>query len=280
MTTHRNWISSNIHERLHHSAEAKGTDLRAKIVPYPFRRMPFHKAADYTARLIAEEHENIYIAFSGGADSDFVVRCFHRCNIPFTPIIVRTSGNSKELSFAFATCSELEIKPIVIELSDEEYLEFYFERVVKRIHGYGIYAVPSIIACEYARDNDGVLIIGEHMLDTDKHNGNIVPGVNEWDFYNECFVGEDYTIPFFLYTIELTYSMLVAIQEGISIDNFKAKLYNIKHRPIMEYEFSEKFMAIHQHASMRRKKSANPNFPLETREKLINFLDLWKKPDV
>jgi len=265
---------------LHPSIEAKGTDLRAKIIPYPFRQMPFHKAADYTARLIAEAHENIYIAFSGGADSDFVVRCFHRCGIPFTPIIVRTSGNTKELSYAFATCDELNLKPVIIELNDELYLEIYFEKIVKRIHGYGIYAVPSIVACEYAKDNDGVLIIGEHMLDTDKHHGNMSPGVNEWDFYNECFVGEDYSIPFFLYTIELTYAMLFAMNHTVSIDNFKSKLYNVKHRPIMEYEFSEKFMTIHQQASMRRKKSANPNFPLGTREQLIMFLDLWKKPNV
>lgn len=276
MATHNNWLTSNIDERL----QLKTVDLHVRLIPYPFRQMPFHKAADFTARLIAENHEKIFVALSGGADSDFVTRCFHRCGIEFTPIIVKTSGNAKELSYAFATCEELNIKPVVIDLPDDKYLEFYFENVVKRIHGYGIYAVPSIIACEHARNNGGVLIIGEHMLDTDKHNGNIVPGVNEWDFYNECFIGEDYSIPFFLYTIELTYAMLIAIEAGIAIDKFKAKLYNVKHRPIMEYEFSEKFMAIHQQASMRRKKAANPSFPLETREKLIMFLDLWKKPNV
>jgi hypothetical protein len=273
MTTHNNWIESNIRFRLC----VPSADYELYIRPYPFKEMSFHDAADYTAKLIYENNKNIYVSYSGGADSDFVVRCFHRNKIPFNVIIVRTSGNNEELSYAFKTCEELNIKPIILELSDRKYLEMYFEFVMKIIHGYGIYAVPGIFACQYAKKNDGILITGEHLMEGEKADKSgsftIRPASNEWDFYNEAFVGEEYNIPFFMYTIELIHAMTKAMHNRDPISKFKSDLYGIEHRPIMTYKFSQEFEIVAERINMSRMKTADPNFELGTKEEFLKLLE-------
>jgi hypothetical protein len=273
MTTHNNWIESNIHLRL----DTPTIDYEVFIRPYPFKEMGFHEAADYTAKLIYEKHKKIYVALSGGADSDFVLRCFHRNGISVEPIIVKTSGNNEEMRYAFKACKELDITPTVLELNDAQYLKIYFDYIMKKIRGYGIFSVPGIHACEYAKRNDGVLVIGEHLLEGEKPDESgaitIRPASNEWDFYNECFVGKEYNIPFFMYTIELIHAMTKAIHNHDTVAKFKCDLYGVEQRPIMSYQFSEDFMRVAARINMARKKVAKPNFSLGTREEFLQILE-------
>jgi hypothetical protein len=276
MATENDWVDSNIFERLLIPA----LSFHVRLRPHPFREMNFQDAADYTAKRIYEKHKNIYVALSGGADSDFVVRVFHRNNIPFTPVIIRTSGNFKELIWAYRICDKLNIDPVIIDLDDKEYLNIYYEEVIKKIRGYGIYSVPSIHACRYAKDHDGVLIIGEHMIEGEKLDKNgkatIRPEMNEWDCYNEAIVGNEYSIPFFLYTIELTYAMLNAIEESEKIDMWKCRLYDIEYRPIQTYEFTPNFKDAISKINLGARRSANPNYSFGDRHTLLEFLELWK----
>ena len=275
MATENDWVDSNIFERLLIPA----LSFHVRLRPHPFREMSFQDAADYTAKRIYEKNKNIFVALSGGADSDFVVRVFHRNNIPFTPIIVKTSGNFKELIWAYRTCDKLNLTPIILELNDAQYLNIYYEEVIKKIRGYGIYSVPSIHACRYAKEHDGVLIIGEHMIEGEKENKDgkktIRPEMNEWDCYNEAIIGNEYSIPFFLYTVELTYAMLNAVEE-MPIDMWKCKLYGIDYRPIMSYEFAPAFEKAIKQINLSNWRTADPNHSFGDRFALIEFLDLWK----
>lgn len=266
MGTHLNWFRSNIRDRI----QDPKTDLRIEINPYEFTEMSFHDAADYTAHLIYTKHSNLYVSLSGGADSEYVVRTFHRNSIPITPILVITSGNAKELEYAFELCKELDYTPVVIELSDSDYLK-WFHRIVKEINGLGIYCIAPLIACQYAKDNDGVLVIGEHLLDTDKTTDKITPGANEWDFYNELFVGEEYNIPFFNFTIELSCAMIKSIQD-LPLHVFKSILYGTKRRPVIEYEFSEKFNQIRNVINNRRAYYPGHHVGFRNKETFIKHL--------
>lgn len=270
MTTHLNWFKNNICDRKT-NPEA---DLIVDIVPYKFNEMSFHEAADYTARLIRSKHPKIYVSLSGGADSEYVVRTFHRNSIDIMPILVKTSGNEKELSYAFNLCEELQYTPIILGLSDSDYLRWY-HRIVKELNGIGIYCIPPLVACEYAKENNGVLIIGEHLLDTDKISNQITPGANEWDFYNEFFIGEQYNIPFFNYTIELCCAMIKSVKD-VPLHVFKAVLYGTELRPIVEYEFSEKFEVIRNVINRNRThKLGGYHVGFGTKEKFLN--DIYSK---
>jgi hypothetical protein len=102
------------------------------------------------------------------------------------------------------------------------------------------------------------------------------PEMNEWDCYNEAVVGNDYSIPFFLYTIELTYAMLNAIEENEPIDMWKCKLYGIDYRPIMSYEFAPDFEKAIKKINLAAWRTADPNHSFGDRFALVEFLDLWK----
>lgn len=266
MSTHLNWFRSNITERLTDPT----VDLKLELNPYPFEVMSFHEAADMTAKLISRSHDNIYISLSGGADSEYTLRSFARNNIPVTPIIVETSGNLLELPYAHRACKELGIEPVILHIPDDEFLRKFY-KIVKRINGYGIYCIPSIVACEYAKERNGVLIIGEHLIDTDKLDNKITPGANEWDFYNECFVGEEWTIPFFNYTVELTYAMIERI-EDVPLNEFKANLYGTAIRPIMDYSFSDQFVSVRNVINSTRKHDPNFHVDLGSKEEFLNAL--------
>jgi hypothetical protein len=270
MSTHQNWFRSNIRQRLVDSA----IDLKLDINPYPFVEMSFHEAADYTAKLIAKAHDIIYISLSGGADSEYTLRTFVRNDIAITPIIVETNGNTIELCEAHRICKELELTPIILKIGDEEYIRWYL-RIVREIGGCGIYCIPSILACEYARDRGGVSLIGEHLIDTDKLKNKITPGANEWDFYNECFVGEEYTIPFFNYTVELAYAMIKRI-EDVPLDIFKSALYGTKRRSIVDYNFSNRFNHAKSIINSLRKNYPNAHVDLGSKEEFLNVLRTTK----
>lgn len=274
MSTENDWITTNLANRRYNPIAQFAVTLR----PYFFDEMSFQEAADFTARKIYTKQKKLFLSFSGGADSDFVFRCLKRNNIPFTPIIVKTSGNTKELAYALKTCLEYDVQPHIIDLTDAEFLKLYHSLVVKQINGRGVWSIPSVIACEYARDNDGVLIIGEHMLDTLKSSNDIEPAMNEWDFYNETFIGDQFNIPFFNYTVELFYAMVNAI-DNVPLDQFKANLYGIEQRPAMPYKFPQEFLDIVTAINQSTKLAvAASHCSFKSKADLLKFLDAWKRP--
>jgi hypothetical protein len=116
-----------------------------------------------------------------------------------------------------------------------------------------------------------VLVIGEHLIDTDKLKNNITPGANEWDFYNECFVGEQYNIPFFNYTVELTHAMISAIGDT-TLNVFKADLYGTELRPIIDYKFSDNFKYVKNQISRFRKHYPNFHVDLGSKQEFLDTL--------
>ena len=243
--------------------------------PYQFKEMDFHSAADFTALKIAEKYNNIFLSFSGGADSDYVFQCLIRNNIEFTPILVQTSGNRTELEYAFHSCRKYNKEPVVLKLEDHELLKLFQQKVIIQLKGRGLCAIPGMIACQYAKDHNGILIMGEHMIDYDDSN-HIFTGINEWDFYNEVFVGEEYTVPFFNYTVELFYSMVKRI-EPMPISEWKNKLYNISFRPIIDYQFDYKFQTIYRNLMSKMDNNISPKFKLDSKEELLSKLDKYKR---
>jgi len=265
MTVLNNWITHNLHQRFTNPK----LDLKINFTPYEFTPMSFHEAADYTAIKIAEKCNKIFLSFSGGADSDYVFHCFQRNNIEFTPIIVKTNFNKIELAYAFHTCRKFKIDPVILELNDKDYLIIYKNEIVDSICSGGIAAIPGIIACRYAKEHNGTLVIGEHMIDND--DTSIWPGVNDWDYYNEIFVGEDNNIPFFNYTVEMAWAMINSIEQ-LPIAEWKWQTYEIDFRPKIDYNFSNLFEDLRRNISKTRKHNPKTNTNFGSKEDFVNML--------
>ncbi len=69
----------------------------------------------------AEKQGNLFLCYSGGLDSEYVLAVFKSLGMPITPIIMRTQYNDHETQYAFKYCDENSITPVVIDLDYDKY---------------------------------------------------------------------------------------------------------------------------------------------------------------
>ena len=223
MATENHWLRTTIRDRL--------TDPKSKFIVrfdhVNYKSISFSDASKQVVNKIVAKYDNIYIPLSGGMDSEYVFNCFlgHK----FTPIIIDAPTNKKETDYAFRRCEETNITPIVIQKTEREMIEIYYEKIFKKLRGSGHNSTAAYIAGKYADDNGGVAIIGEHGFD----------GMNEWDFYNDALIHEENSIYFFMYDIQIFSAMILEYKNNENYQIFKHKLYGIPLRPKMKYEYSE-----------------------------------------
>lgn len=223
MATENHWLRTNIKDRLinHDSVFEVSFDL-SNHTP-----ILFAEASQIVVNKIVAKYDNIYIPLSGGMDSEYVFKCFlgHK----FTPIIVDTPTNKKESAYAFRLCKETNIEPVIIEKSEKELIQTYYETIYKRLRGNGYNSTATYIAAKYANEHNGVAVIGEHGYD----------GLNEWDFYNDALIHEENSIYFFMYDQQIFDAMKREYHIGENHQTFKQRIYAIPIRPKMKYEYSK-----------------------------------------
>lgn len=227
MLTKNNWLTTNLPDRFTNPT----VDFQLIFDLYPFKKMNFESAVEMTVKEIASKHSNFYLALSGGCDSEFVLRAFHKFNIPITPIIVGNGNDYDERKYAFDACKELGITPVEIYISDDEFIEYCREKIFKKFNGIGYHATQVMFAAEYAEKNNGVLITGGHLI------GESGPySVDaEWAILAEyaCYTGYAYpnivNINFYLYTVELMYSMFPDSPSG-TWGQHRHKLLGLEYR--------------------------------------------------
>lgn len=231
MLTKNNWLTSNIRERISN----KSIDFNVIINRYEFSNLNFLDACKESCLEISDKYNDFYISLSGGMDSEFIVRQFHSLNIPFKVIIVKYT-NPEEIKYAFSLCEELSIDPVIISLSDEEFLDIYIRGIIKKINGVGINASQMIAAARYVENCNGTLVTGiNSMLD-----GNKVLEISrefvcfaEWDFYTEILCPNLRVVSPMIYTPTVIIGALLEthfMPDNITWQYFRSKLYGIEFR--------------------------------------------------
>lgn len=239
MLTKNNWFNTSLQERFYD----KNSPFRFKINPYNFKSLAFNDAADLTARSICEEYSNLYLAFSGGMDSEFVLRCFNRNNITIKPVIVKC-GNPIEIQYAFKICDELKIEPIILEV-DEDYLyQFWYINIFKKFNGIGVNSSHNLIASSYVSQfSDAIMISGNHLMSDEQiiTEKDFFIGY-EWDFYTDYFLSKCNNINFYCYSLELIYAAApLKLNFKKSWIDYKAKLFNVPYRKKNRHRYSDAF---------------------------------------
>lgn len=238
MLTKNKWLYTNLADRFTN----KAADFSMGINLYPFKEMSYQEAADYTCCEIAKDYDKLYLALSGGMDSDFVLRCFHRNGIDIHPIIV-VCGKQIENDYAYAVCDELGITPTIIEISERQLIDFYDEHIYRKFNGVGYNATQVLIVAEMVEKLGGTLITGNHFMGDgdDMITDDVYLISNEWDFYTDyCFVGCK-NIDFFLYTPEIAYAMMP--RDNITWNRHKEKIYQIEYRDKLRPVYSPETIA-------------------------------------
>ena len=202
MIKHNYWISHNLDERL----KDKRTAFKLMLYPQEFKVMDFHSAADYTAKEIAKKHEKIFLAFSGGADSEYVFRCLVRNEIQFIPVVVCTEINEWESTRALELCRQFNIVPVIIRCDRHALLKIYETQIVEKLNGLGFDVGANLLIACYVKQQKGVLLNGTHIIS--EHLKVKSVDAYDWDFYTDVLVENVEIISFMCYNIEIFYAML------------------------------------------------------------------------
>jgi hypothetical protein len=222
MRTVNGWMHSNFFD----IALGRADKFVCEYHPYHFKPMPFHEAAEYTARtIVTNNNRPLYIGLSGGPDSEYVTRLFCKLHIPFTPIIISTEINQADVTYATEICNELNITPIIVHATEQDIIDYYF-RVIYPCRNEGITHVFQMLVVEKAKELNGVPILGEtHVFDPDPMKSI----VKAFKFLPDIISPQ--VIPFYYYTLELTYAEIKEIRPHETSQEFKARVRGTKYRP-------------------------------------------------
>lgn len=270
MSTHNDWLNTNITDRL----TAKGTDFRCQLSLYPFERMEFHDACSMTAKLIAAKHPKLYLSLSNGIDSEYVLKCFLKNGIHITPIIVLPAEQRAEFDITLSMCDELGITPVIISVTHTDVIKRFYQSIVEPICGYGINSTYNLFAADYARENFGFLVTGDHLLGDDSETVQMIEAA-EWDFYLDVTHGTGSYCPFFTYTVETIYAMTYEMDATTS-DDFRHRLYGLDFRPKFKYIYDCKYDEIFVKIRKSRPAKPNPVHLLGDRNDFLNILKKWR----
>ena len=261
------WIQHNLNQRL----IDKTLDFKFILISSKFKVMAFHDASDYTAQQIAALNIPLYLGLSGGADSEYVLLCFHRNKIPIIPIIVKTSGNELETSFAFHICHKLNITPIVLNLLDEDNIKLY-AYCFNKLNGGGMWGMSTILASNYAKKNNGILITGNHLIEENNISVQKIDA-HEWDFYSSILTNKN-DINFFNYNPEIVYSMIYRIN-GLPSDEFKHTLYETSFRPKINPTYTDEFYKKIKNIEYNNPTKANCKYIFGKKEEVLSMMEKW-----
>lgn len=138
------------------------SDMDAYLVPYKASAVDsIVKVSDAVAKDIANSYDNLYVAMSGGIDSEWVAKTFKRNGIPFTPIIYEAEDlMSADTWWAHKWCADNGYTPIVLK----EYVFRFVRGIIDlsrdrclRTPG-GPYMMSRVV--RYVNDQNGHLVTG------------------------------------------------------------------------------------------------------------------------
>lgn len=187
---------------------------------------------------------NVCVPFSGGIDSEFVVRKLHDSGVKFEVFIVYC-WNDTEYDNAINVCRELNITPTVLTPTPRqlELIHIQYSKSPFLFNAPG--ALPLIYLCKYLAKvkNICTVITSEHFMgdgdDVITHDEYAY--CNEWDFYvNRAFPQFNHVL-FFLHTPEMLFSTLPKTL-GITWKKHKAHLYNLSEREKVKHNFGFRLM--------------------------------------
>ena len=261
-----NWIETNILDRI----KNPNLDFYAKIKKSNFEKVSFDTAAINVAKELQNLNKKIFVSFSGGYDSEFVVRKLHFLKIEFTPIIVHLETHSSEREYAYKTLRELNIKAKILKLSNYEYFNLYANFIHKKFNSFESSPIP-IFLMSYVNDENGILIDGTgiggmnclplHIINSTtgpkEFENRIIDQINKNNI-NYNFVSEQryylreqesywpYLYPdsfyiFFMQNPQIVVSMLDSISPSDKTWNdYKERIFQLTWRPKLREVFFEK----------------------------------------
>lgn len=232
MPGHKNWISYL-------------EDQQVSFLRFDFanmQNMNKNEAIANNIEKIYQDHgDNIYVALSGGMDSEFVANCIRDSGKPFKVIMVDYFSNSCELWYAKKWCYENNITPEIIKLSISD-METRVVSICKKYKCTYISAIDFIIK-EYVESKGAKFIGGgpEPFPRNNCFNDNLIQLLSEnlqntTIYFKFCeIINNSHPYKFMMYTPEMLYNMVKEIDYTKPSQIAIANYYGIEARPKIPY---------------------------------------------
>lgn len=219
MQTHNNHLTFGYHGKDYVFRQNATDKWFVRYGTVKEKPLSFGDEAVRAARLISSAYagKDLYLFYSGGADSEFMVRSFQKAGVPFKIAIIRFADelNLHDITFATKYCREAGLNPVYLDIDIYNFFhsgqaESYAQR--SQTH------TPALLHHLWAIDQiDGVPILatGENYW----YKSEIYNPASSWHFWDEeMFFGiqrflsldnRDGVPAFFKFTPELVLSSLL-----------------------------------------------------------------------
>lgn len=152
-----NWIKysfDGLPRRRHHE------NLHLEFTQQATRLLPLPEAAKATAREIYDIYGDIYVAMSGGADSEFVAKSFVSAGIPFRAIMMTCEQNFFYGEwYVDRFCRENSVELIKYEVTIEDFLD-YVKKTTLDIRANSWFATSINLVAHEVQGRGGYMVTG------------------------------------------------------------------------------------------------------------------------
>ena len=224
---HDDWFSVNLSE-----ANFRLRFNRRASVLY----QDFEEAADQAAQLLYKEwgHRPLYVALSGGLDSELTARILLKNKIPFTPVILKIGDyNYLESWYAEYWCYTNNITPAIINCSAEEFVKAYVQHSTKLVKIKDDCQTPAMILHDYVQNLGGYCINSCGDINFDHERKEFYCAT--LDFTTNIVDIGAHPTSFFMYTPELALSYINQFDITQTEQYNKLKFYKVAARPKIDY---------------------------------------------
>lgn len=216
---------------------------------------------------------NLYLSFSGGSDSEYILKTFNRLKLPITPVIMSCPYNQTDIQAGLNYCKSNNINYEVISFGDE-----FLELCKQKTHEKGLFSLigaAPLFVYDAVKDVNGKVVSGqgEPMPITNHKQETFFNSKIEFydfEFYMDTYT-DDQPAPFFCYNQAIFYTYMKEIDRTMNLDDAKCKLYEIPKRKKTYWDqtiYDEIRMYIHNHKLNRIPKVIlDANYIIEEMEK-------------
>lgn len=140
-----------------------GKDFRAEIDSPENKHSNFHTISlDVAEKVYQQRQGKLYVMYSGGVDSEYVLNVFLSLGIDIIPVIIKLNPfyNDHDVKYAYDFCESKKLKPLVIDLDFDNFVKS--GRIVDIANEFqiGAYQLPSTFYC--LNQLDGTVVMGSH----------------------------------------------------------------------------------------------------------------------
>jgi len=140
-----------------------GSTFKAEIDPPQNKNANFHAVSLEVAEQVYQARQGkLYVMYSGGVDSEYVLNLFLSLGIEVIPVIIKLNPyyNEHDVKYAYDFCESKNLKPLIIDLDFDEFVKSGKIVDIATEFKIGAYQLPSTFHC--ACQLDGTVVMGNH----------------------------------------------------------------------------------------------------------------------